>query len=140
RSLVDVAERNAGRLLALISGLLDLDKIQQGSLQLHLEDLDARALAVRCVENNAGFAHDEDVELQVDPSGGELHPVRGDRARLLQVLDNLVSNAVKYSPIKGVVTLRVERNADRVRISVSDTGPGVPESFRERLFERFSQS
>lgn len=142
RSLVDVAERNAGRLLALISGLLDLDKIQQGSVRLHLEDLDARALAVRCVENNAGFAHDEDVELQVDPSpgGGELYPVRGDRVRLLQVLDNLVSNAVKYSPTKGVVTLRVERDAHRVRISVSDTGPGVPESFRERLFERFSQS
>jgi signal transduction histidine kinase len=63
-----------------------------------------------------------------------------DPDRFVQVLTNLLSNAVKYSPASGTVHVSAEQRSDVVRVSVRDTGPGIPENFRARIFERFSQA
>ncbi len=63
-----------------------------------------------------------------------------DENRLQQVLANLLSNAAKFSPAGEVVTLAAERQGERVRVSVTDRGPGIPEAFRKRIFEKFSQA
>jgi signal transduction histidine kinase len=66
--------------------------------------------------------------------------VKVDSDRLMQVMDNLLSNAVKFSPPETPVTVGVQRGDGRIRISVQDRGPGVPEAFRSRIFERFAQA
>ena len=81
-------------------------------------------------------AADANVELRLRLSGGDT-AVRGDRRRLGQVFDNLVSNAIKFSPQAGAVDLTVDRRNGFVLIQVDDRGIGIPEIERERLFERF---
>jgi signal transduction histidine kinase len=66
--------------------------------------------------------------------------VDADRERLLQVLSNLLSNAAKFSPEQGTVEVAVQKHAQRVRVSVTDHGPGVPAEFRDRIFQKFAQA
>ena len=93
----------------------------------------------QAVESNEGYARKHHVSIAlaaVDPA----FKVDVDPDRFVQVLTNLLSNAVKYSPASGTVHVAAERTGDAVRVSVRDTGPGIPENFRARIFERFSQA
>lgn len=137
--LVAVADRNAGRLMELISDLLDLDRIRLGEMSLSLETSDVAMLIEQCLQNNRPFADEEGVVLASEAEIAECSIVV-DPARILQVLDNLVSNAIKYSPVGDTVTVSVTATSERVRLRVRDVGPGVPAEFRPRLFQRFAQS
>jgi signal transduction histidine kinase len=137
--LIDVAYSNAGRLTLIINDILDVEKIDGGKMTLELANHSLAALVERAVEENLGFAQRYQVQF-VFPTALPSVIARVDANRLLQVLANLLSNAAKYSPAEASVEIGMAVNGASVRISVTDHGPGVPASFRHRIFERFSQA
>ncbi|MDE1147599.1 MAG: CHASE3 domain-containing protein [Azospirillaceae bacterium] len=138
QNLLRIADRNAERLIAIVNDLLDIERIESGTLDLKSEKLDLSELAAEAVENLRPLAEERTVTLRYS-DGGPL-PVVGDPRRLRQVLGNLISNAIKYSNLGGIVTVMGGAAEGRIRLSVHDTGPGVPDWFRPRLFQKFAQA
>jgi PAS domain S-box-containing protein len=136
--LVKIASSNTERLIRLINDVLDVEKIEAGKLELHREELDLGTLIAATLEGLAGMAQQAGVALESDVPA--LTRLNGDRDRLTQVLVNLVSNAVKFSPRGERVVVSVSSVAHgRLRITVSDHGPGIPASQLHRLFGKFQQ-
>ena len=136
--LVAIAQANSQRLVRLINDILDIEKIEAGKLSLAAEPLDLRDIAIRSIEGAAGYAEALGVSLNL--IDGVAAPVRGDGDRLVQVVTNLLSNAAKFSPRGGEVLINVLPERRLARLSVKDFGPGVPESFRSRIFSKFAQA
>ncbi len=133
-----MAHRNSNRLLQLINDLLDLQKLAAGKIVYHFQAIELRPLVEEALGGIRAFADSFHVDLELgEVPEGVL--VRADRERLIQVLNNLLSNAIKFSPRERSVTVAARLAGDRVVISVADHGPGIPEEFRARLFERFTQ-
>ena len=125
------------RLARLVDDLLDASRLQAGGLPFRdVEDVDLRFIARRVVERYAPQAPQHQLILDFTPED-DFPTVRGDPQRLEQVLDNLVSNAIKYSPRGGVVEIKGEASTVEVVISVRDEGVGVPLEEQERIFTRF---
>lgn len=139
RQMLEMAERNGERLTALINDLLDLEKIESGRMEFEFKPMDLVALARRAREDNDGYARSHDVRLRLATELVEA-PVHGDELRLLQAFANLISNAVKYSPPAGEVEIAVTRREGGFRVAVRDHGPGIPEEFSSRIFQRFAQA
>ncbi|SMB84325.1 ATP-binding protein [Deinococcus hopiensis] len=139
KKLVEIALNNSERLVRLINDLLDMEKIESGKLEFEMRRLDVNALVRRSVEANRAYAQPFGVELEFSPQVPDVH-VWGDEDRLLQVLTNLISNAVKFSPQGSAVTVATAMKDGAVRISVRDRGPGIPPQFRSRIFGRFAQA
>jgi PAS domain S-box-containing protein len=137
--LTQVAERNGQRLLDLINDLLDIEKIESGKLNLVPEVIALDDLVRESMVLNKGFGERFKVRFE---SHGEVSAsrVHADRKRLLQVMTNLLSNAAKFSPEGGVVEISAADVGPNVRLSVHDRGSGIPEAFRGRIFNRFSQA
>ncbi len=139
--LVRIAARNSERLILLINDLLDIDKIESGSMEFVLQSQPITPLVRQAVEANQAFAAERGVGLRM--TGNEPEDdvrVNVDEHRLEQVLTNLLSNASKFSPEGADVDIRIESTADQVRISVRDRGPGIPAAFRDRIFDKFAQA
>lgn len=132
---------NAGyHLLDLINEVLDLSRIETGNIKIKFEAVDCYALMHECVALIKPLADKQGVNIdnQITHSKGVM--LRGERIRLKEVVLNLLSNAVKYNREQGLITLVVEElSADRVRISVSDTGAGLSEEQQNRLFQPFER-
>ncbi|MCK6552146.1 PAS domain S-box protein [Myxococcota bacterium] len=139
RELVQGANTSAERLVRLVSGLLDLEKLDAGKLHLVPRELDAGALAERARTLMHGLAEARGVSVVV--RAPEVLRVSADEERILQILTNLLSNAIKYSPVGAEVVISVGRGvrAERVRFSVRDRGPGIAPEHLGRLFQRFQQ-
>jgi len=137
--LTEVAERNGQRLLDLINDILDIEKIESGKLTLNPEVIRVDELVREAMVLNKGFGDRFKVRFE---ARGELLPreVSADHKRLLQVMTNLLSNAAKFSPEGEVVEITTEELADCLRVAVHDRGPGIPETFRARVFGRFNQA
>ncbi len=141
--LTAVAERNGTRLLDLINDLLDIEKIESGKLTLVPEVFKLGELVREAIVLNKAFGERFKVrfELQGAPADGAAdRAVHADRKRLLQVMTNLLSNAAKFSPEGGSVDVTLEERGTVLRVSVHDRGPGIPDSFRARIFGRFAQA
>jgi signal transduction histidine kinase len=130
-----IVERNAERLLALVTDLLFAARLQYGRLELERSPVDLRSLVVQCVDSARPRAQAASVHLAVELD--DVPEITGEPAKLAQLLDNLVSNAIKFTPRDGRVEVRLSVHDAMIRIEVSDTGIGIPDSERERLFERF---
>ncbi len=115
---------------------MDLSRIESGGPLSLVDDLDMARLAGDSTERLRLFADRQGVTLQV-VTDGPLPPVRGDEARLGQVVVNLVHNAVKFSPDGGDVTVRTRLDGSEVVTSVEDHGVGIPRAAQDRIFERF---
>ncbi|MEX2102957.1 MAG: HAMP domain-containing sensor histidine kinase [Gaiellaceae bacterium] len=135
RGFLEIIDRNGRRLLRLVGDLLFVAQVEAGKLVLDLDDLELGLLAAECVEGLRPRAEEKGVQLVV--LNGTTATVRGDRARLAQLLDNLVSNAVKFTPAGGIVKVSVAEAHGRVAVFVTDTGMGIPFVEQRRLFERF---
>ena len=138
-SMVEKVQRNATRLLALIEDVLAVSRVDAGSFTLTLEEVNLRAVVWQACEVLDTQARDAGVTVRVALPHGPVQVV-GDKAQLERALINLVSNAVKFTPPGGEVTVRVRRAPDAVTVAVEDTGMGVPEDEAHRLFERFFRS
>lgn len=137
--LIQVGIDNGERLLTLINDILDLEKISQDEFEMELQPLSLNDLVEASVAANTGFAERFQIHLVTNISDAE-HMVIGDRNRLMQVMDNLISNAVKFSSADDEVEIMLSQRGDRARISVTDRGPGVPKKFQESIFDRFVQA
>ncbi len=139
--LLETANRNSERLTYLINDILDLEKIDSGKLEFDMQPVDICTLTRRAVEENESYARTLNVALKFDSDCcSTALMVRGDEQRLLQVYANLISNAAKYSPEHGTVVIKVSRLGDSARVSVLDSGPGIPAAFHSEIFNRFAQA
>lgn len=137
--LVDIAARNAERLTSLVNDLLDMDRLEQGRLSINLAPVDLCELLRTVVEENGPFAARTAVALVLDAPSRPV-TLQTDPMRLAQAVTNLLSNAAKFSPAGSDVRVSLTLDGGRARIRVSDFGPGIPQDFRSRLFDRFSQA
>jgi two-component system, OmpR family, phosphate regulon sensor histidine kinase PhoR len=136
RDRIGKIEIETGHIAQMVNELLDLSRIESGGAVVHLDDVDLGALAAESTERLRLFADRQGVRLAVN-TAGPVPPVRGDEARLGQVLVNLLHNAVKFSPTGGDVTVRVAVSGQEVVTSVADRGVGIPKALLGRVFERF---
>ncbi len=127
------------RMDRLIQDLLDINRMEAGRLTLERTELDARAVAAESVEAQRLQATESSIDIRLDSASG-LPAVHADRDRLLQVFENLIGNALKFTPSGGQVVVGAMRRADAVLYFVRDTGPGISEEDRPHIFERFWQS
>ncbi|MFC7537257.1 ATP-binding protein [Sphingomonas sp. GCM10030256] len=137
--MLAMAGKNAERLTNLINDILDIEKLGSGVLTMSEDRLDLAQVLREVTEQNRPFAAAHGVELALDISDEPL-AATGDAGRLHQALTNLVSNACKYSPDGGKVTIRGQREADQALLTVKDRGPGIPIDFRPHIFGRFAQA
>ncbi|MDX9860043.1 MAG: PAS domain S-box protein [Rhodospirillales bacterium] len=137
--LVDIAYKNSQRLIALVNDILDLEKIESGSLQFRFQATDIGHVIDISIEANAGYAEEYGIDFVVRQPVPPL-TVNIDGDRIVQVMTNLLSNAAKFSPPGGTVEVAVSRVERWARVAVIDRGPGIPENFRDRIFLRFSQA
>jgi PAS domain S-box-containing protein len=141
KTLVGIAKSNCERLIRLINDILDIEKIESGKMTLDLQTVELKPLLEQTVAANEGYGKEKNVSLAlVFDDDDELMQVRADSDRLTQVVTNLLSNAMKFSPADGVVEIHVSRSLRQVRVEVRDRGPGIPEEFRKRIFQKFSQA
>jgi two-component system phosphate regulon sensor histidine kinase PhoR len=137
RDRIGKIEVETGHLVQMVSELLDLSRIETGAAPILLDDVDLPRLATASTERLRLFAERQGVDLSVEVPEGGVPLVRGDEARLGQVLVNLLHNAVKFSPDGGAVIVRVAPADGEVITSVQDHGVGVPRAAQARIFERF---
>lgn len=137
RRFVGHIHKDAQHLLALINEVLDLSKIEAGKLQLHRETFDIVAI----VDDALSSIRPRGLErsIRIETNAGSPTIVEGDRIRLKQILYNLLSNAVKFTPENGCVQVDVDTVDGFARISVQDTGMGIPAEEHESVFEKFHQ-
>ena len=137
---LEVIERNASAQAQLINDILDVSRIIAGKLRLERRVIDRLgSLVERAVEALRPTAEAKQIRLALS-IGGDAGPVDGDAARLEQVVWNLVSNAVKFTPEHGTIEVACRRTGASVEIRVRDTGKGIASEFLPRLFQRFSQA
>ena len=128
--------KDARRLARLITDMLDLDRMESGQMTLNSEPVDLNRIVTDTAAQFRLSATDHPIELELDPS---LHDLLGDSDRLTQIVTNLVSNAIKYSPAGGAIELRTEREEKTVTLTVTDHGMGIPAAQLERIFDRYSR-
>ncbi|HEY3174910.1 MAG TPA: ATP-binding protein [Candidatus Polarisedimenticolia bacterium] len=143
RHFLDIINREADRLSRLVTTYLDLQKIEAGMMRLTLAPIEVRELIEESLQTFVGTALDKEIALskRVDPG---LPALQGDRDRLLQVLANLLSNALKFTPKGGAVTVGASTSTlpgsgRALEITVRDTGEGIPPDKLDHLFRRFVQ-
>ena len=134
RRFIEVIERNSRRELSLVGDLLLLTKITAGTFEIELGRADLTELAASALEAARPAAEQAEVELSLE--AGVPNVVDGDPHRLAQVVDNLVSNAIKFTPRGGRVAVKVERTPGAVALEVTDTGIGIEQDDLGRLFDR----
>lgn len=135
RHFVEILMRNTGRLERLVDDLLLVARLESGTFTVETSEVDLQRIVANCVEAAKPAAEDKDIELTLDAQ--TVGNCSGDRHRLEQLLDNLISNALKYTPEGGRVETRLQRENGHVRIEVQDSGIGIPEEEQQYLFDQF---
>jgi signal transduction histidine kinase len=138
RHFLGVVGRNADRLLNIVVDLLFMAQAQAGHLVLDRQLVDLSELVEHAVEAALPSANERQITVTFVPYPAAV--VRGDRQRLGQVLDNLLSNALKFTPRNGAVEVRLSADRDEIALEVADTGIGIPVSAQRELFTRFFRS
>jgi signal transduction histidine kinase len=136
REYLSYITTSTNALLALINNILDLATIDAGAMTLNLADVDIRASMEAAAEGVQDRLAKDNLSLEIRASAN-IGNFTADERRLRQILFNLLSNAVGFSPPGGTVTLAAERNADAVTFSVADHGPGIPSESQDKVFELF---
>jgi PAS domain S-box-containing protein len=130
-------ESSGRHLLSLINDVLDLSKVEAGQMEVELEPIELEPLLEETINQVRPLADANGLELVLDPGPGIW--IRADGRRFLQVMLNLLSNAIKFTPAGGSVRVAAVRAGRTARISVIDTGIGIPPEEQQRIFEEFTQ-
>jgi signal transduction histidine kinase/CHASE3 domain sensor protein len=133
-----IVYRSSERLQRLVGDLLFVARLDANGLQLQFADVDVAEVVRDAVESAAALARNRTIELRAELA--EVPVVTGDKERLSQLVGNLISNALKFTPAGGTVTARTFTDGDNAVIEVTDTGIGIPEAEQSRLFQRFFRS
>lgn len=137
--LINIAQKNCERLILLINDILDIQKIESGQMRFVLQWVNIREVIASAIELNKGYGEKFNVSFKAKEPIIDTQ-VYVDRDRLMQVLSNLMSNAVKFSPQQGTVEIQTQDLGNRVRICIIDHGPGIPKEFYSRIFNKFAQA
>jgi signal transduction histidine kinase len=140
RGMISIGLQNADRLLRLINDILDVEKIESGKMEYNFAPIGVRQLIEEAVQANKAFLDQFGLSAMIEFDGEDDPMICGDEDRLVQVLTNLISNAAKYSPEHGTIRVGAVCRDGMTRLWVKDEGPGVPENFKDRIFQKFSQA
>ena len=135
RHYLEVVKRNSERLDRLVQDLLLVGQVGAGTFNIRIGVVDIEAVARECVERSQPAAIEAGIELSVESHG--VRTFSGDQGRLNQVLDNLISNALKFTPPRGRVAVRIQERGQACVLDVEDTGLGIGPEEIEHLFDRF---
>lgn len=136
RHMIGQALANSDRLVRLVNDILDLERLDAGSVQLVMEVCDAADLMRRSVEGIQSIADQSSITLDIAPTTAQ---VWADADAVIQTLTNLLSNAIKFSPADSVIALSAQTRSDSVLFAVKDQGRGIPADKLATIFERFQQ-
>jgi signal transduction histidine kinase len=139
QNMVSMMERNTQSLIELVNDLLDASKLESGTMRLDMTTLNLRGLVEELRETMLPMAREKEITLE-DSVPEDLPPVRADRTKLRRILVNLVTNALKFTPRGGRVAFGAATEGDAVRISVRDSGVGIPPEDLARLFDKYEQA
>ena len=139
QSILSIAAKNSERLADLINDILDLQKIEAGEISYRFAPVDVSELISDAIEANRGFADKLKIDLAAEFDRKLDLVVRGDEKRLMQVMTNMISNALKFSHEGGKVTVSYAANGDKIRLMVKDRGVGIPENSEDKVFGKFTQ-
>jgi signal transduction histidine kinase len=136
RQFLGIVDRNCHRLTRLVDDILFIARVDAGRLSLELQSVDLAELASMAVESARPFAgrKNQTLKLEAEP---DLPALQADPTRMNQLIDNLISNAIKYTPEGGTATVVVARSDGAIHVEVRDTGVGIPPDELEKLFVRF---
>ena len=134
--MLEIAVANTDRLVRLINDILDLERIESGKIELTRGTVDAQAVMNQAREGLQSIADEAGIRIVTEPAAGSLW---GDSDRIIQMLTNLIGNAIKFSPAGTTVTLGGTAGVDDFTFRIADQGRGVPDDKLDAIFERFSQ-
>ena len=131
-----MASAAASELNEMVTSLLDISRMESGHMPLERSECNMKAIAASAVTSMTAIAEFEEIRLAVT---GESTPAAVDEKLLHRVFQNLLNNAIKFSPGGSTVLVTVARDGECVRVAVADSGPGISEEYREKIFEKFGQ-
>jgi PAS domain S-box-containing protein len=134
-----VAHNSANRVLAMIESLLDIARMQAGKMELNLAQVNVNTLVINCLGEFINQGTEYGIILR-NETPENLPPICADQSKLTRVLTNLIDNALKFTPAGGQVVIKAELKPGKaICLEISDTGPGIPDEYSEKIFERFIQ-
>ncbi len=139
KELLEIADSNAERLILLVNDILDIEKLESGAMKFDMKPQSVSDLLSQAVTVNQSYAEQHATQFQLTEKASNINIIV-DKDRFIQVLTNLLSNAAKFSPSGCPVEVISEQSGDTIRVTVADQGPGIPESFKEQLFNKFAQA
>jgi PAS domain S-box-containing protein len=137
-TLLNIANKNTERLLLLINDILDIEKIESGKMVYHYKLLNLHEFLESSIQAN--YAYGEQFDIMFTISQCPDVQIYADEDRLMQVMNNLLSNAAKFSNQGSTVEVSAVRRAQKIRISITDNGKGIPQNFQKHIFEKFAQA
>jgi signal transduction histidine kinase len=135
---IEVIQRNAQTALRLISDILDMERIAQGKLELQLSTQSMSKMIINAINDFEGPASLKSITLTHESDKAH-EQIICDRDRVIQILNNLIGNALKFTPDGGRVDLKAELRNDKFEVQVTDTGPGIPKEKQTEIFNRMTQ-
>lgn len=138
--LIDVAYRNGERLLNIVNDILDVSKLEAGKMEMEMASFDVQQFLQKAIELNRPYCDAYGCKLALRPLDiSSPSQVKGDENRLLQVMNNLISNAAKFTHASDTVEISLLQKGDHVQVGVTDHGPGIPQEKLKDLFTKFKQ-
>lgn len=135
--ILSIVAKESNRLIELVNALLDLSKMEAGMMKYQFMPTDLAVLIKKSLDTLAPLI--EAKKISIDNRIGTLQPVRADRERILQVLRNIIGNAIKFNHENGMIRLEAHLRDNAVEVAVHDTGPGIPKRELEKIFLKFQQ-
>lgn len=139
QGLIQIAHSNCERLIRLINDILDIEKIEAGKMTFNMQPTPLPNVINHAIEINQGLSEKTQIAIKLQGKIPDVQ-VNIDQDRLTQVITNLISNAVKFSPPESSVDIEVKMQDQQIEISVSDRGKGIPEEFKSHMFGKFAQA
>ena len=139
QTLLGIANKNTERLLLLINDILDIEKIESGKMVYHYKLLNLHEFLEAAIQANYAYGQQFEVRFRVTQCPDHIS-VYADEDRLMQVMNNLLSNAAKFSTPGSQIELSAVQRMQKVRISITDNGKGIPQNFQKHIFEKFAQA
>ena len=139
RKFVKLARRNCERLIAIVNDLLDLTRISRGTFEVNLQQVELMPILVHAIESRRVNPESRNIELAIADNAKKVW-IEADPPRLQQVIDNLLTNAIKFSDPNYQIEVNVDCHTDFVRVSIADHGVGIPKEFQDHVFEAFTQA
>jgi PAS domain S-box-containing protein len=136
---IQIAQRSSRRMLTMVESILEITRMESGMIELTLSDVDFNDLVERSSAEFVALAREYEVAITITPTL-DLPRVRMDKNMIHRVLNNLIDNGLKYSPQNGEVSISTAiKNQQVLEVQIRDNGPGIPEEYKQRIFERFVQ-